>query len=709
MDWGDPCEKQGVIVYHDADEMPLAPPNPDDTGANEARRRRTYEFIVVFNQSLDLNLLTECLQSPSRGATYASRFEAIQALNIVLGKYPSARGYQIGGGQGEKRYYPLPGHNLCEQVDLTGGLQALRGYYLSTKTAVGRLILNVNVSAAAFYPPVPLLELMRMYKEAHSWESETMIKKGLENFLHGVRVETNYMRKIDAKTGEQARDASGTPQTIRKVRTINCFASAERGPNGNEIRPFAADCTQVTFMRDDNTSISVAAYFQQCYGPLRAPTESAINAGTERKPTWIPPELCTVIPGQPAGGLLQGGQTGVMLRFAARRPRENMQSLLTNGLAVLSLNNQTDLGTNFGVNIDTKMIRVEARILPTPRVHHLNASVDFKRPAQWNMQKYKFFRGTGFDKWACLAINSGGALQTTSLAEVRTFMQTFQRAANSYGMRVGPFNEHNAMVLTISEADMKDDTRVSNLLDARFNQIAKANFQHLFIILPNKTKKFRALVKYFCDIKYGINSQCVVRATIDNQHSSDQYWANVALKTNLKHGGINWHVSVQNTPLDGNTILFGLDVTHPSAGSVRNAPSVAAITATVDEYFAQWPADLWCQASKQEIVLGLKERVKERLKLWQSRNGGRLPTKAVVFRDGVSEGQFQQILDHEEKLFQEAFKEMYGNQPKPRITYMIVGKRHHTRFYPDADTGDKDGNCQPGRLLVIHAEPLSLT
>ncbi|KAK3055417.1 hypothetical protein LTS18_011795, partial [Coniosporium uncinatum] len=537
--------------------------------------------MVVLDQSLDLNLLTAYLDSPSSGATYASRAAAIQALNIVLGKYSSARGYQIGGGQSDKRYYPLPGHALCEQVDLTGGLQALRGYYLSTKAAVGRIILNVNVSAAAFYPPVPLLELMRMYRQAHLGEPQFRMMKGLEDFLQGLRVETNYEKKIDDKTGKQSKDASGKPQTVRKVRTINCFAPAVRGPNGDEIRVVAADCTQVTFTQDNGNPISVAAYWQQAYGPLRNPTAPAINMGTDRSPIWVPPEVCTVLPGQPAGGLLSGVQTTEMLRFAARRPRENVQSLLTNGLAVLCLNNQTDLQTNFGINVDTKMIRVEARILPPPTVQYLNAPVVVKQQGQWNMIGKKFFRGAGFNKWACLAISTGNA-PTTNLADVKTLMQKFQQAANSYGMRIGALNEQGAFNLTISEGDMRDDTKVHQKLDAMFDRIAKVNVQHLMIILPDKTKKFRAFVKFYCDVKYGINSQCVVKGTIDRQKSPDQYWANMALKTNLKHGGINWHVPVQNTPLDNRTILFGLDVTHPSPGSAGEAPSVAAITATVD-------------------------------------------------------------------------------------------------------------------------------
>lgn len=72
------------------------------------------------------------------------------------------------------------------------------------------------------------------------------------------------------------------------------------------------------------------------------------------------------------------------------------------------------------------------------------------------------------------------------------------------------------------------------------------------------------------------------------------YCANLALKMNLKAGGTN-RVLPNNklgVNADGNTMVVGIDVTHPSRGSGDNIPSVAAMVASTNTKLGQWPVDL---------------------------------------------------------------------------------------------------------------------
>lgn len=97
------------------------------------------------------------------------------------------------------------------------------------------------------------------------------------------------------------------------------------------------------------------------------------------------------------------------------------------------------------------------------------------------------------------------------------------------------------------------------------------------------------------------------------------------------------------------------------------------------------------------------------------------PKRIIFYRDGVSEGQFKQVLEKELPLVRgpsgmhsadiyrlliqdpsEACKESNIN---PKITVIIVGKRHHVRFFPTAGGGDKSGNCPAGTVVdrdVVH-------
>jgi hypothetical protein len=86
----------------------------------------------------------------------------------------------------------------------------------------------------------------------------------------------------------------------------------------------------------------------------------------------------------------------------------------------------------------------------------------------------------------------------------------------------------------------------------------------------------------------------------------------------------------------------------------------------------------------------------------------RLPSSILFYRDGVSESQFQQCLNYEVKAIENAFKTLASNHGKPdaklRLTFVVVGKRHYTRFYPKAASESHgghsiNGNVQPGLLV----------
>jgi len=186
-----------------------------------------------------------------------------------------------------------------------------------------------------------------------------------------------------------------------------------------------------------------------------------------------------------------------------------------------------------------------------------------------------------------------------------------------------------------------------------------------------------------------------------------QYFGNVALKFNLKLGGINLLVDPKGLGIinEDKTIVVGIDVTHPSPGSASNAPSVAAMVASVDKFLGQWPADLRVQESRKEMVSELDSMLKSRLRLWKTQGKhNAFPDNILVYRDGVSEGQYATVINTELPLLREAYRELYPasdtKKDLPRITIVIVGKRHHTRFYPTIkDHADIFSNPKNGTVV----------
>jgi eukaryotic translation initiation factor 2C len=148
------------------------------------------------------------------------------------------------------------------------------------------------------------------------------------------------------------------------------------------------------------------------------------------------------------------------------------------------------------------------------------------------------------------------------------------------------------------------------------------------------------------------------------------------------------------------TMVVGADVTHPSPLSAEGTPSVASVVASVDKDFVQYPASLSIQQPDQnkeakevrficsrdisnlilmdfgQMIEDMKEMMIERLQLYKKKNKA-LPQRVIFYRDGVSEGQFDLVLQHELPKVQAAFDAVYGpKDTKPTLSIIICGKRY---------------------------------
>lgn len=312
----------------------------------------------------------------------------------------------------------------------------------------------------------------------------------------------------------------------------------------------------------------------------------------------------------------------------------------------------------------------------------------------------KFSNGGSMQKWSCVYIDmpndypNAYKFTSASLQEVLSGLHTVLKDTGIAAGAPLPFQR-----LQMSHDDDPE-------LEALFKRAA-SSLQLLFVILPATPIPLYNRVKHLGDVKYGIQTVCSVGTKIAKPQGQDQYFRNLALKVNLKLGGNNQLVDPTRLGFisEDKTMIVGIDVTHPSPGSSTLAPSVAGMVASIDQKLGQWPAVLSVQKGRQEMVAELDVMLKSRLRLWRQKGKhAAFPENIIVYRDGVSEGQYQLVLDQELPLLRAACQEMYppADQKKglPRITIAIVGKRHHTRFYPTtvADA-DNSGNTKPGTVV----------
>merc|ERR1712121_373224 len=102
--------------------------------------------------------------------------------------------------------------------------------------------------------------------------------------------------------------------------------------------------------------------------------------------------------------------------------------------------------------------------------------------------------------------------------------------------------------------------------------------------------------------------------------------------------------------------------------------------------------------SNEEVISDMKNITKILLKKFYEKNKGRKPEKLIMYRDGYSEGQFLTVLSKELVAIREACKELEDGY-EPPITFLVVQKRHHTRFFPIDNNKYRNGNALAGTVV----------
>ncbi|EPE10445.1 rna interference and silencing protein [Ophiostoma piceae UAMH 11346] len=494
-----------------------------------------------------------------------------------------------------------------------------------------------------------------------------------------------------------------------------------------------------------------------------------VNVGNAEHPIFLPVEACVVLPGQVAArAQLDERQKTEFLNFAVRAPADSASDILEKAPHVLgfassvnSQNSKVGMIHRFGLAVnDKKLIQVRARILPAPSLTFFKLLGDTAttatpeaalfRPhpqkANWNLKDSKFSSGAQIGtNWACLALAAGQQDWQQIQSDVTNALQRFVTTMAKHGINVGR--------PSVIDGVPNNSAQISNMLQKLLEQ-SRGNVKMVLIVLQDSSTPTYNAVKYLGDVLLGVCTVCVDFSKFTKMENW-AYLSNVALKVNLKLGGCNHRLALG--PVSGNaggrtggsgglfrgvssrrgpgcrqgpqsnqphrsgsssftlspidpatTMIVGVDVTHPSPSSTSSAPSIAAMVASTDKHLSQWPAELRVQEhAREEMVANttLEDMTICHLKRWQERHKGTLPRSVLVYRDGVSEGQYALVVSEEIPQLRRAFDHMYGMAPTPPLTVVIVGKRHNTRFYPadgEADGSthrDQTGNCLPGTVV----------
>ncbi|CAI2354279.1 unnamed protein product [Caenorhabditis sp. 36 PRJEB53466] len=417
----------------------------------------------------------------------------------------------------------------------------------------------------------------------------------------------------------------------------------------------------------------------------------------------------------------------------------------------------------YEVNIEPEMLEVKATVLPAPTIIYGNSTVhDEKRTGVWEAIRNEPVRTVLPDgilapggQLTKKVIGSIIAIESprTNMRELEFNHESYahlMRALAKSGQPIVWAEEESGVpaILSLIHYNQNYDTP-QDLFKSVLNIAATANREYAtegdgFVIVPlffllfreraavyegNETYNDYNLIKFLMDNKAGIITQGMLVCNF-NRVMSDiticPFTCHIVEKIlgkigtthrKLEREGAHKSWTMLTNP-DAPTLVLGIDVSHPKTQDRENGKggkpakkwqqgkehepkdinslSVATVVGNIDLDITQFRASNRLQDAGCEQIIRMEHEVSIRISEFV-KHTGKVPAHIVVYRDGISEGEFQQILYEERTAIESTCKQLDIN---PTLTYIVVSKRHHTKFFAkDKDTNQFNANIRPGTLV----------
>ncbi|EDV37961.1 uncharacterized protein Dana_GF11153, isoform A [Drosophila ananassae] len=629
---------------------------------------RIFRVTIKWQAQVSLFNLEEALEGRTRQIPY----DAILALDVVMRHLPSMTYTPVGRSffsSPDGYYHPLG-----------GGREVWFGFHQSVRPSQWKMMLNIDVSATAFYKSQPVIDFMcevldiRDINEQRKPLTDSQRVKFTKE-IKGLKIEITHCG-----------------QMRRKYRVCNVTR-----------RPAQMQSFPLQLENGQTVECTVAKYFLDKYRmKLRYPHLPCLQVGQEHKHTYLPLEVCHIVAGQRCIKKLTDMQTSTMIKATARSAPDREREI--NNLVKRADFNNDSYVQEFGLTISNSMMEVRGRVLPPPKLQYGGRvstgitgqqlfppqnKVSLASPNQgvWDMRGKQFFTGVEIRIWAIACFAPQRTVREDAL---RNFTQQLQKISNDAGM---PIIGQPCFCKYATGPDQVEPM-------FRYLKITFPGLQLVVVVLPGKTPVY-AEVKRVGDTVLGMATQCVQAKNVNK--TSPQTLSNLCLKINVKLGGINSILvpSIRPKVFNEPVIFLGADVTHPPAGDNKK-PSIAAVVGSMDAHPSRYAATVRVQQHRQEIIQELSSMVRELLIMFYKSTGGYKPHRIILYRDGVSEGQFPHVLQHELTAIREACIKLEPEY-RPGITFIVVQKRHHTRLFcaEKKEQSGKSGNIPAGTTVDV--------
>lgn len=600
--------------------------------------------------------------------------QILQAHNIAI-KYPIAseenRSFST-----SRAVFPFG----APELHISGGAVLKRGFIanlrVGTNTAPGNafnnLLFSVDTTCAAFVVPGNLVEV-----SARILDCQT---KDLSNLRDDKKL---ILRRV-----------------LRKLK-IRIIRSPDDPGITRSIYDFGSSSADERFQTEDGEH-TVQSFFEKHHGmQLRYPHVPTVQTSATKKALY-PMELCEVLPNQQYKLKLQSDQQQKALAFQTSRPHQRFLEI-KKGYHSMMTDRARALSDAYGLRISEDFLKVPCRVLQSTKLSYGQGGSAMAKEGQWNIARppLKLFKPGVIFSWGVMVcdprVNNG---------ELDNFFRAFVRKKNEIGLKCPEKKPPFVRLQGLSLNDIRAGLRETG---QQARHIFGSDPQVIICVTEDKSQ-FYHIIKHEGDqlADKGVTTQCMVAKHL--YKAQDQYLTNLALKINIKIGGTNHVVPALHKLTKGPTMIVGVDLSHQNLGSVLK-PSVVGMVATMDSTLCRYsgvvgiqpllePANENSRPRSQEPIEKFEDMLYQHLKRWKVAFPNHVfPQKLIIFRDGVSEGEFGQVLLQEFVGAKAALKMIGDEKNECKITFIVCAKSHRIRFAPQQHEQDRSGNARAGTIV----------
>ncbi len=538
--------------------------------------------------------------------------------------------------------------------DLKGfGAQIISGVLSTFKSFGDRFFLNLDITYGLFYISKPLVELAcMMYDEVNRKIGTTgnTLPQPTDNFWRKFAIIVVNTRLVT---------------THRNGRNMVICGGGIVSENA----------TERTFNVSPGVELSVADYFEKTYFKLKYPHLPLICVKKKSGCIYIPMEVLVVQNRQRYKGIMNEYITTAIINAAACRPDVRFKHINEKAVQTAMLHNP--VLSEFGLAFDGKMFNCKGVILPPPKIVFKDVSGTRKKNVSvvnggWTLKDVSAItRCESLTRWKIFLFYHNSADRQRSEEKIRKAidMGGALEIARRFGVNISQNYTFQAL------------QNVSEYQEAR-----KEKFN--LVVLADTSSHNYSTIKRISEIIEGVITQCILAKNLDKLLMPN-FMGNLLLKINVKLGGANW-ILENSIFADKRTILIGIDVNHPGIGDDRS-PSIACVVGSINYEFNTYHPVLIQQQRNREFVDELKEAFREIMVIHREQTNHK-PERIIVFRDGVGDSMFDEVLRIELNSIRECLQELEPGY-NAELNFIIAQKRHSIRF------SSNNLNLAPGTVV----------